>query len=482
MSKTKPTQPSPETTDTILPEGWDFPRLSDLLVSPKTQIVDGPFGSDLKASEYRESGIPIIRLQNVGRHIFDPKNLRFISPQKADELRRHDFRPNDIVVTKLGAPLGKACIVPEGFGPGIIVADIVRVRVECEALDRKYLSMAINSESVATQLIAETKGTTRPRVNLGHIRDLRVPLAPLAEQARIVAKVEELLERVNAARARLAKVPDILKRFRQSVLAAACDASLTEEWRERNGHQRWREASAAQILGEPMANGRSVPDGSGFPVLRLTAIRNGRVDLEARKLGAWSHSEAARFVVAKGDFLVARGNGSLSLVGRGALVELEPDPVAFPDTLIRLRPDPEKVSPSFLRIAWDSPKVRSQIERAAHTTAGIHKVSQADISAILLPIPPLTEQAEIVRRVEALFKLADTIEKRVAAATARAEKLPQAILARAFRGELVPTEAELARRENRSYEPTSELLARIGSARNPAPKTPRSKRQHSGTR
>jgi type I restriction enzyme S subunit len=82
-----------------------------------------------------------------------------------------------------------------------------------------------------------------------------------------------------------------------------------------------------------------------------------------------------------------------------------------------------------------------------------------------VPIPPLEEQQEIVRRVEALFRLADTIESRVAAATKRANKLTEAILGKAFRGELVPTEAELARREGRKYEPASVLLERIKSKR-----------------
>ena len=80
-------------------------------------------------------------------------------------------------------------------------------------------------------------------------------------------------------------------------------------------------------------------------------------------------------------------------------------------------------------------------------------------------LPPLAEQQEIVRRVEALFKLADSIEKRVAAASVRAEKLTQSILAKAFRGELVPTEAELARREGRSCEPASTLLTHIKAER-----------------
>ena len=87
------------------------------------------------------------------------------------------------------------------------------------------------------------------------------------------------------------------------------------------------------------------------------------------------------------------------------------------------------------------------------------------IRGLLIPFPPLEAQQEIVRRVEALFKLADAIEKRVEAATKRADKLTQSILARAFRGGLVPTEAELARREGRSYEPASVLLERIKSER-----------------
>lgn len=86
------------------------------------------------------------------------------------------------------------------------------------------------------------------------------------------------------------------------------------------------------------------------------------------------------------------------------------------------------------------------------------------LEVIRLPLPPLEEQREVVRRVEALFKLADTIDERVTAATVHAERLTQAILAKAFRGELVPTEAEHARREGRSYESASALLTRIRAA------------------
>jgi type I restriction enzyme S subunit len=116
-----------------------------------------------------------------------------------------------------------------------------------------------------------------------------------------------------------------------------------------------------------------------------------------------------------------------------------------------------------LNIYWNSPIGIGRVKDLAVTTAGLYSLSTKKVAALPAPIAPLEEQQEIVRRVEALFKLADKIEERVAAATKRADKLTQSILAKAFRGDLVPTEAELARKENRIYEPASALLERIKS-------------------
>ena len=120
------------------------------------------------------------------------------------------------------------------------------------------------------------------------------------------------------------------------------------------------------------------------------------------------------------------------------------------------------ILPQWLFWAFTSPWLQEQIRfRSSETTLPI--LNKGRFKKLAIPLPPIDEQQEIVRRVEALFKLADTIEMHVAAATTRCEKLTQAILAKAFRGELVPTEAELARREGRSYEPASVLFARIRS-------------------
>jgi type I restriction enzyme S subunit len=114
----------------------------------------------------------------------------------------------------------------------------------------------------------------------------------------------------------------------------------------------------------------------------------------------------------------------------------------------------------FLSAMLRSPRLQHEIEDRIHSGSQ-GKLALHRIAALPIPVPPTQEQHEIVRVVEALFKLADTIEKQVESTTKRAEKITQAILAKAFRGELVPTEAELARRESRSYEPASILLERI---------------------
>jgi type I restriction enzyme S subunit len=108
---------------------------------------------------------------------------------------------------------------------------------------------------------------------------------------------------------------------------------------------------------------------------------------------------------------------------------------------------------------------QAQFLQELATSTTVAYLNKENCNSLPIALPPLPEQNEIVRRVEALFRLADAIEKRVATATARAEKLTQAIPAKAFRGELVPTEAELARAEGRDYEPASVLLERIRAER-----------------
>ena len=416
-----------------LPKGWATARLDEIVIAKKGKkpavLRDNPM----------EGFVAYLDI-----HAIEKNEVRQFAEVKSSKLAAKD----DLFVVWDGARSG-------WIGGGITGAiGSTIMALTAQQLEPHYLRHFIASQFQTIN--NNTRGTGIPHVDPEVFWNLEVPLAPLAEQRRIVVKLETLLGKVDASQQRLAKIPVLLKRFRQSVLAAACSGRLTADWREETetSETDWKRFRLTDLLAEPLSNGRSVPDSaSGFPVLRLTCLKNGRIDLAERKIGAWTADSAKKFLVFKGDFFVSRGNGSLSHVGRGGLVEETPDGVAFPDTLIRVRLRKETIEPSFLRQVWSAKPIREQIESAAHTTAGIWKISQKDLEEFVLPVPPLPEQQEIVRRVEGLFALADQIELRLAKARGQVDKLTPSLLARAFAGKLVP--------QDPNDEPASALLERI---------------------
>lgn len=196
------------------------------------------------------------------------------------------------------------------------------------------------------------------------------------------------------------------------------------DWNEERG---WLQVPLGATLSEPLANGRSVPDDpSGFPVLRLSALRGRYVDFGERKLGAWTASEAAPFVAQKGDVLFVRGNGAIRLVGRACMVGDPPERVAFPDTAIRARLRADILESKWLWYVWESRFVRRQVEAGAKTTAGIFKISQDVLYAVRLPLPTLVEQRELVAKIEQLMEFCDELERGLRRAEDRAAKLAEA--------------------------------------------------------
>ena len=323
-------------------------------------------------------------------------------------------------------------------------------------LDPRWLFFAVRSNHFIDRMTELVQGALYPAVRSKDVRGFVIPIAPLPEQKRIGDKLEVIQGRVDACRTRVDRIPALLKRFRQSVLAAATSGQLSEDWRKLHTdspESQFPTRRLGTLVAEPLRNGKSVRDGEGFPVLRLTALHSGRLDWHETKRGDWAGIDASRFFVKHGDFLIIRGNGSQDLVGRGALAVNPPTETAYPDTLIRIRPDERLLLSRYLAFVWDTEAVRSQIKDAARTTTGLWKVSQGDLESIEIPLPSLPEQQEIVRRVEALFAFADRIEARLATAQKAVERLTPAVLAKAFRGELVP--------QDPNDEPASALLARL---------------------
>jgi type I restriction enzyme S subunit len=422
-----------------LPPGWIAVPLGDLVVS-KSDIVDGPFGSNLKTEHYTPEGPRVVRLQNIGEGRFNDERSH-ISQDHFMELQKHRVLPGDVLIATLGEVLPRACVAPLNLGDAIVKADCIRVR-PAPGVSAGYLAAILNSPAVRSVVTSGIQGVGRPRINLSAVRKIEVPLPPKEEQLRIVAELERRFSHVDAAVATLQVVARRLVAARRSIESRAL----------------WDPAAPLVALGDltadrGLANGHSVKTRQGgFPVLRLTCLKDGRIDLNERKEGDWTRQEAERFLVKKGDFLVARGNGSLSLVGTGGLVEDEPDEVAYPDTLIRISLDPIRVLPGYLAAVWNTDGIRAQLESVARTTAGIYKVNQADLRNVMFPVPDIRRQAALVAELDRRLSSINAVAAEVAGTLVKACALRRSLLNAAVSGRLVP--------QDPSDEPAEDLLER----------------------
>ncbi|MBL1120204.1 hypothetical protein JK364_49130 [Streptomyces sp. 110] len=204
----------------------------------------------------------------------------------------------------------------------------------------------------------------------------------------------------------------------------------------------WRVIRLADVLSEPLVNGRVLrPREGGFPVLRLTALRAATVDFTQSKGGDRREDDSAPLLAERGDLLVGRVNGSLSLVGEGALVDEPPTPTAFPDTMTRVRVRESVVDPRYLAHLWKSPIMRRQIEaRARQGGAAIYRINQRDLADVMLPLPGLAEQRRIIGLLEDHLARIDATTIRTGNALGQADVLSRTMTARVGLGQLSDTD------------------------------------------
>jgi type I restriction enzyme S subunit len=332
-----------------------------------------------------------------------------------------------------------ACVIAERVTKRVMLSDkTLRIRFKDPSL-KSWVLHFLRSREGRNQMEMLCTGNQDSMRNISQkrLQQIEVPLAPPEEREQIIADLDLQLSRLSDASATFSHIQAKLKQARASILKAAVEGRLVEM--TTNNKQGLAMLAVSEICSIKPTNGRSVPtrDG-GFPVLRLTAMKDGRIDFSQTKGGAWSEEEAAKWIIEEGDFFVMRGNGSIKRVGDGAIAKQVPYKVAYPDTMIRIRTDTERCDGRYLLHLWRSPLVRLQIQAAAKTTAGIFKISQRDIASFRLPIPALSEQREIVAEVDRRFSVLDQVEATVQASLARCGILRQAILKRAFEGRLVP--------------------------------------------
>lgn len=296
------------------------------------------------------------------------------------------------------------------------------------------------------------KGSAIPHLDKKLFKELSINLPPLAEQGRIVAKIEELFAGIGAGVENLKSVKNQIALYRQSVLKSAFDFDASTFSALKNLIDKVRYGTSKKCSTEENVN--------SMPVYRIPNIdfKKGILDKTDLKFASFDDSEKSSLMLKSGDILIIRSNGSLNLVGRAALVYNTDTNGLYAGYLMRLRiKDTEKLLPKFLLHFLNSGKARAYIEEKAKSTSGVNNINSEEISDLQIPVPTLAEQERIVAEIESRFERADALETAVDRALNDAEKLKQAVLKKAFSGELVP--------QNPDDEPASVLLARIRAAR-----------------
>lgn len=422
-----------------VPAGWTAARIGDVC-----RLVNG---RAFKPVEWTTAGLPIIRIQNL-----NDSNAPF--NHFAGRLDpKHRVEHGDLLFAWSGTP-GTSFGAHIWRGPeAALNQHIYRIMFSETQLDKRFLRLAIN-QRLDDLVHAAHGGAGLAHVTKPVFEQTEITFPPLAQQRHIVEKLEALLTQVNVSRERLTRVRDILKRFRQSVLDTACSGRLTEEWRASS-----LTAGAEGEL-ETSTNSTDIPPTWKVEQLgTIAVVGTGATPLRKRRDyygGAipWLRSacvnddpvlQADEYIT---DVAIAETNAKLFPVGtllmamygegatRGKVTELG-IAAATNQALaaIILRPQQAELR-SYLKFA-----LRAQYQTHRELSAGgvQPNLSLTLIRDMVVPVPPPAERGEIVRRVEMLFRLADAIESTLSAAADCAGRLPAAILAKAFRGQVLST-------------------------------------------
>ncbi|MEQ1882515.1 MAG: restriction endonuclease subunit S [Burkholderiales bacterium] len=392
-------------------KGWPIKPLQSLCDDFKQDIVDGPFGSELQRKDYITEGVPVLKIQNVKPFAIELKRMDYVSAAKFQELRRHSYRRGDIVMTKLGRPLGVSAIV-EDLDEGVIVADLVRIRAQ--QINTKYLCYHLNSQRTNDFINSMQKGTTRPRVTLSVVRELPIYTPPLAEQQRIVGLLDEAFEGLATANANAEKNLQNARALFESHLQSV----FTQRGK---GWKRKPLGSLCDLISGQHIDAKDYnTEGKGVGYL------TGPSDFGFLNPVITKWSEHPKRMAKRGDILVTvKGSG----VGKINLLDAEE--VAISRQLMAVRATAADVNYLYAFLSTNFDYFQSLSKGAA-----IPGISREDVLDLMCPMPPPEEQQAIVKLIHAMAeetqRLARLYERKLAAL----EALKKSLLHQAFTGEL----------------------------------------------
>ncbi len=450
-----------------LPSGWAKTTLGDV---NKDCLQTVP--SDEQSFRY----IDIASVDREKKLIFGPQQLiGRDAPSRARKL----LAKGDVLVSMTRPNLNAVALVPKELDGEIASTgfDVLRA----SEIDPRWIFYTVRSTSFVERMGELVQGALYPAIRGKDIRGYEIPLAPLPEQKRIADKLDSVLARVDACRDRLDRLPALLKRFRQSILAAATSGQLTNEWRANfvsSLHEKFEISGNTNLppsWGElPVKELCRVVSGcafkstefvsSGVLAIKISNVQYGYFEEKNQEYLPTSYlTEYQKFVIKPGDLLLALTrpitNGQL----KTCIYPNDQKPGLLNQRVCKIQCS-GAIDEHYFALYMQSSCFLEQVSAGLSETLQPN-LSPKDLELFVIKTPPLPEQTEIVRRVEILFAFADRLEARLATARRQVGQLTPALLAKAFRGELIP--------QDPADEPAAELLKRLAAQREAAPKAKR---------
>lgn len=212
-----------ETPVGVIPEDWEVKKLGEVVdFTIKWSLTGGPFGSNLKSSDYCSQGVRIIQLQNIGDGKFLDSYKIYTSELKADELLSCCIYPNEIIISKMGDPVARACLIPSNSSRYLMCSDGIRLVVDKLKFSTKYVLYTINFDIFRNIANLASIGSTRKRIGLKELRFLPLPVPPtLAEQEKIATVLSDMDSEIEKLEVKLEKYKDIKQGMMQKLLTGA---------------------------------------------------------------------------------------------------------------------------------------------------------------------------------------------------------------------------------------------------------------------
>ena len=442
-----------------LPNKWELCTFDDVC-TPTEQVIP--------KEDTEFFYIDISSVDRISKKIISPQR---IIGKDAPSRARKLIKTGDVIVSMTRPNLNAVALVGSEYDGQIASTGFEILR--SNGVDPRWIGYLVRTNEFIDAMTSLVQGALYPAIRSKDVRAHQIPVAPLAEQRRIADKLDTTLARVDALNDRLARIIPLLKRFRQSVLAAATSGRLTEDisnlfGKEKNNFWELKSVDSIADVIDPHPSHRTPPEVlGGVPYVSIGDIdEQGNIDFEkSRKVSPVVLEEhKSRYLIENGDFIF----GKIGTIGKPTKIPINIE-YTISANVILIKPKKELVNPDYLRYFFSSMNFLEDIAKKSVATSqaafGIKKMRSLQIK-----IPTLEEQTEIVRRVEILFAFADRLEARLQSAQTAAERLTPALLAKAFRGELVP--------QDPNDEPATELLRRLREAHAAqAPAKPRRKKQ-----